>query len=110
MPAFCQTEAAASSAKLCRLALFPGHKRRYVFLPIPPRQAGSNPSRVRSRDGHSRQGGLPHQGDLGGGEGVGLVDEVAEGALKGQGLGCECAGGGEGAGVFIAQGLEAGGG
>jgi hypothetical protein len=53
---------------------------------------------------------LPHHGDLGGGEGIGLVDEVAEGALQGQGFGGEGAGGFEGAGVFVAQGVEAGGG
>ncbi len=62
---------------------------------------------------------MPHEGDFGGGEGVGLVDEVAEGALRGQGFG------GEGtsptfcihnslfilpgtAGVFVAQGVQAG--
>jgi len=41
---------------------------------------------------------------------VGLVDEVAEGALQGQGFGGEAAGGFEGAGVLVAQGVEAGGG
>jgi hypothetical protein len=49
-------------------------------------------------------------GDLGGGEGVGLVDKVAEGALQGQGFGGEGAGGFEGARVFVAQGVEGGGG
>jgi hypothetical protein len=53
---------------------------------------------------------LPHEGDLGGGEGVGLVDEVAEGALKGQGFGGEGAGGGDGAGVLVPQRVEVGGG
>ncbi len=37
-------------------------------------------------------------------QGIGLVGEVAEGALQGQGLG------GAGAGLFVAQGVEAGGG
>ena len=35
----------------------------------------------------SGRGGLPHQTDLRPGQGVGLVDEVAEGALQGQGFG-----------------------
>ena len=53
------------------------------------------------RNGHPGRGGLPHQGDFGGGEGVGLVDEVAERALQLQGLGGEGAGGlkAEGAGA-----------
>ena len=45
------------------------------------------------RDGHPGRGGLPHQGDLRRGEGVGLVDEVAERALQGQGFGGEGEGG-----------------
>jgi hypothetical protein len=53
---------------------------------------------------------LPHEGDLGGGEGVGLVDEVAEGALQGQFFGGEGAGGFDGAGVLVPRGVEAGGG
>jgi hypothetical protein len=36
---------------------------------------------------------LPHEGNLRPGQGVGLVDEVAEGALQGQGFGGEGAGG-----------------
>jgi hypothetical protein len=65
---------------------------------------------VAGRDGHARRGGLPHEGDLGRGEAVGLVDEVAQGALQLQGLGGKGAGGFDGAGVFVAQGVEAGGG
>ena len=55
------------------------------------------------RDGHAGRGGLPHQGDLCRGEGVGLVDEVAEGALQGQGFGGEGAGRRDGAGVFLSR-------
>ena len=39
-----------------------------------------------------------------------MVDEVAEGALQGQGFGGESAGGFEGAGVFVAQRVKADGG
>ena len=39
-----------------------------------------------------------------------MVDEVAEGTLQGQGFGGEGAGGFNGACVFVAQGVEAGGG
>jgi hypothetical protein len=53
-------------------------------------------------------GGLPHQLDLRPGQGVVLVDEVAEGALQGQGFGGEGAGGFEGAGVLVPQRVEAG--
>ena len=51
---------------------------------------------------------MPDEGDLGWGEGVGLVDEVAEGALQGQGLGGT--GEGDGAGVLVAEGAGGGGG
>ena len=44
------------------------------------------------------------------GEGVGLVDEVAERALQVQGFGGEGAGGVDGAGVFVPQRVKAGGG
>ena len=50
-----------------------------------------------ARDGHPGRGGFPREGNLRRGEGVGLVDEVAEGALQGQRLGGEGAGGFEGA-------------
>ena len=53
------------------------------------------------RDGHPGRGGLPHEINLRRGEAVGLVDEVAEGVLQGQGLGGEGAGGFDGAGVFL---------
>jgi hypothetical protein len=43
--------------------------------------------------GMGMRGGLPYEGDLRRGQGVGLVDEVAEGALQGQGFGGEGAGG-----------------
>jgi len=46
---------------------------------------------------------LPNAADLGWGDGVGAVDEAAEGALQAQGFR------GEGAGVFVPQGVEAGG-
>jgi hypothetical protein len=45
------------------------------------------------RSGHPGRDGLPHQGDLGSGQAAGLVDEAAEGALRGQGFGGEGAGG-----------------
>ena len=51
---------------------------------------------------------MPHEGDLGWGEGVGLVDEVAEGALEGQGFDGEGAGWGDGAGVFAELRLKSG--
>ena len=60
-------------------------------------------------EGHAGRGGLPHQGNLRWGQGVGLVDEVAEGALQLQGFGGEGAGRVDGAGAFLAQGMEAGG-
>ena len=53
---------------------------------------------------------MPHQGDLRRGQGVGLVDEVAEGALQGRRFGGTGTGRGDGAGVFVAQGVKAGGG
>ena len=62
------------------------------------------------RDRHAGRGGLPHEGDLCRGQAVGLVDEIAEGALQGQDSGGDGAGGGDGSGVFVAQGMEAGGG
>ncbi len=49
---------------------------------------------------------MPHQGDLGRGEGAGLVDEVAEGALESQGFSGENAGGGDGAAAFVGQGVR----
>ena len=53
---------------------------------------------------------MPNQGNLGGGQGIGLVDEVAEGALQGQGFGGEGAGGRDGEGAFVPQRVKAGGG
>jgi hypothetical protein len=53
---------------------------------------------------------LPHKFNLRRGEGVGLVDEVAVGALSVQGFGGEGAGGGDGAGVFVPQSVDPGGG
>ena len=55
-------------------------------------------------------GGLPHQINLCRSQTAGLVDEVAERALQGQGFGGEGAGGFDGAGVFVPQRVEAGGG
>ena len=54
-------------------------------------------------DGHAAWGGFPHKVNLCRGQGVGLVDEVAEGALRDQRFGGEGAGGVDGAGVFVAQ-------
>jgi len=56
------------------------------------------------------RGGLPHKRDLGWGQGVGLVDEVTEGAFQAQGFDGEGAGGGDGAGVFFPEPVLAGGG
>jgi hypothetical protein len=53
---------------------------------------------------------LPHEDDLGRGKCVGLVDEVAEGALQGLDFGGEGAGGGDGGGLFVAQRVTTGGG
>ena len=53
---------------------------------------------------------MPQEGNLRLGQAVGLVDEIAEGALQGQDSGGDGAGGGDGSGVFVAQGMEAGGG
>jgi len=53
---------------------------------------------------------LPHEINLRRGLGVGPVNEVAQGALQGQGFGGEGAGGGNGAGVFVAQCVKADGG
>jgi len=44
---------------------------------------------------------LPHQGNLRRGQAVGLIGEVAEGALQFEGFGGEGAGGGNGSGVFV---------
>jgi hypothetical protein len=52
---------------------------------------------------------LPDEINLRRAQAVRLVDEVAEGALQGQDFGGEGAGGFDGAGVFVAQGVEAGG-
>ena len=53
---------------------------------------------------------MPHELDLRRDQGVGLVDEVAEGALQGQGFGGEGASGLDRAGVSGAQRVKAGGG
>ena len=53
---------------------------------------------------------MPQEFNLHRGEGVGLVDEVAEGALQGQGFGGAGAGGFDGSGVFVAQSVKADGG
>jgi hypothetical protein len=60
------------------------------------------------RDRHAGRGGFPHESNLRRGQGVGFVDEVAKVALSG--LGFSRAGGGDGACVIVAQGVEAGGG
>ena len=52
---------------------------------------------------------MPQEINLRRGQGVGLVDEVEEGALQFQGFDGEGAGGLESAGAFLAQGVEAGG-
>jgi hypothetical protein len=44
-------------------------------------------------NGHAGRSGFPHESNLRRGQGVGLVDEVAEGVLQGQGFGGEGAGG-----------------
>ena len=59
--------------------------------------------------GMGMRGGLPHQLNFRRRQGVGLVDEVAEGPLQGRGFGDEGAAGSARAGVFVAQGVRAGG-
>ncbi len=59
-------------------------------------------------DGHAGWGGFPHEIDFGRGKGVGLVDEIAEGALQVQSFGGEGPGGFDGAGVLGPQGVDAG--
>ena len=72
------------------------------------REAGSALAHAGMGDGHAERGGFPHESNLGRGQAVGLVCEVAEGALQVQGSGGEGAGGLESAGAFLAQGVEAG--
>ena len=59
------------------------------------------------RDGHAGRGRLPHDLNLRRGEGVGSVDEVAEGALQFQGFGGEGAGGLDGAGISASKDVAA---
>ncbi len=61
-------------------------------------------------DRHAGRSGLPHEGDFGGGEAVGLVDEVAELPFELEGFGGEGAGGVDGAGVFGPEVFDASGG
>jgi len=67
-----------------------------IHVPDPQNQTalslGGNPQR-RRLDGHAGRGGLPQQRNLHRRQGVGFVDEVAKGALQGQGFGGEGAGG-----------------
>jgi len=51
---------------------------------------------------------LPHELNLRRGQGVGLVDEVAERALQVQGFSGKGAGGGDGAGVLLPQRVQTG--
>src|ERR1039458_4365530 len=51
--------------------------------------------RLRAGAGHAGRGGLPHQVNLRRSQAVGLVDEVGEGALLGQGFGGEREDGGD---------------
>jgi hypothetical protein len=74
---------------------------------------GSSTTRLRAagrRDGRAGRGGFPHEINLCCGQGVGMVDEVAEGALQRQGFGSDGSGGFEAAGVFVAQRVDSGGG
>ena len=57
------------------------------------REAGSALAHAGMGDGHAGRGGFPHELNLRRGQGVGLVCEVAEGALQGQGFGGAGAGG-----------------
>jgi hypothetical protein len=52
---------------------------------------------------------LPNKLNLRRGQGVGLVDEVAEGAFQVQGFSGKGAGGGDGAGVLVPQRVQTGG-
>src|ERR1017187_8490197 len=57
---------------------------------------------------HAERGGFPHEINLRRGQAVGLVCEVAEGALQFQGFGGEGAGGLDGADVFVPESVKAG--
>ncbi len=58
---------------------------------------------------HPGRGGLPEEGDFGGCESVGFVDEVADLAFQDEGFGGEGAGGFDSSGVLFAEVLERGG-
>ena len=53
---------------------------------------------------------MPHDLNLRRGQGVGLVDEVAEGAFQIQGFSGKGAGGGDGADILVPQRVQTGGG
>jgi|ERR1019366_1263372 hypothetical protein len=73
-------------------------------IPLASIVVGETRSCCRRRSNkHAGRGGFPHELNLGWGQGVGLVDEVAEGALQAQGFGGEGAGGFDGAGVFLSR-------
>ena len=74
------------------------------------REAASALAHAEMGDRHAGRDGFPHEINLRRGEGVGPVDEVAEGALQVQGFGGEGAGGFDGAGVVAPQRLKIGGG
>ncbi len=67
-------------------------------------------NQVAAEMGRLGRGGCSRQGDFRWGECVGLVDEVAEGALQGHGFGGEGADGLGGASGFVPRGVKAGGG
>ena len=58
------------------------------------------------RDGHAGRGGFPWQLNLRRGQAVGLVNEVAERALQGQGFGGTGAGGFDVPGAFLGPALR----
>src|ERR1017187_1674967 len=112
MAQYCPEPALMSREDFCPcLPLSGGLGRKRVSHNFSKRRPGGlrltalrhSSGRGRPRDRHAGRGGLPQEINLRRGQGVGLVDEVAEGALQGHSFGDEGAGGLDGAGVFVAQ-------
>src|ERR1035438_7145491 len=119
MAQYCPEPALVSREDFCPcLPLSGGLGRKRVSHNFSKRRPGGlrltalrhSSGRGRPRDRHAGRGGLPQEINLRRGQGVGLVDEVAEGALQFQGFGGEGVGGVDGAGVLVPQSLNSCGG